>query len=122
MSKAGEWVLLAEDEIHIAKLVIFKLEKEGYQVVHAKDGREAIARLPEQIWATIILDVMMPHCDGWEVLRTVRASELTKTTPVLMLTAKAMPQDQANSASLGATEFLRKPFDPAELARSVGRP
>ncbi len=112
-------ILLAEDEEHISKLVAFKLTREGFSVTVARNGQEAKDQLPSKRWSLIILDVMMPICDGWEVLRTVRASPGHAALPVLMLTAKSYQQDMANAAELGATRFLKKPFDPVELAAVV---
>ncbi|MGZ3699148.1 MAG: response regulator transcription factor [Bdellovibrionota bacterium] len=111
-------ILIAEDEEHIAKLVAFKLSREGYAVTVACDGGEAVARLPERPWSLVILDVMMPVHDGWHVLKTLRASA-QPDIPVLMLTAKSYQKDVANAAELGATHFLKKPFDPNELALMV---
>lgn len=114
-------ILLAEDDRQIARLVEFKLSREGFNVVIAQNGKEAIDLLGVRLWSLIILDVMMPICDGWEVLRTLRAS-LQPHIPVLMLTAKSYQQkDISNAAELGATEFLRKPFDPNDLASHVKR-
>jgi DNA-binding response OmpR family regulator len=113
------WILLAEDEEHIARLVAYKLAREGYAVEHARDGMEALTWLPDRPWSLVILDVMMPLLDGWEVLRRIRAEPATHAVPVLMLTAKSQQRDLANAAELGATRFLGKPFDPAELARTV---
>ncbi|MCC7440074.1 MAG: response regulator transcription factor [Bdellovibrionales bacterium] len=114
-------ILLAEDEAHIAKLVEFKLGKEGYAVELASNGGVAIEKLrtEPQGFALLILDVMMPVADGWEVLRFVRTESAVKGLPVLMLTAKGHQKDMANAAELGATQFLKKPFDPTELARLV---
>lgn len=117
-------ILLAEDEDHIAKLISFKLNKEGYQVTVARNGEEAIALLPSRAWSLIILDVMMPIRDGWEVLREVRKSELKAAgtaheVPVLMLTAKTEQQVIGAAAQLGATECMRKPFEPNSLAATV---
>jgi DNA-binding response OmpR family regulator len=121
MSNPGNKILLAEDEEHIAKLVAFKLGKDGFAVTHARNGQEAIDRLRAESWALIILDVMMPLADGWQVLKAARAEPATARTPVLMLTAKSFQQDLANASGLGATEFLKKPFDPAHLATVVKR-
>jgi DNA-binding response OmpR family regulator len=112
-------ILLAEDEEHIAKLVSFKLTREGYNVTLVKNGREAVDMLAAKPWSLIILDVMMPIADGWQVLRAVRSDSAVSTVPVLMLTAKGYQRDVANAAELGATQFLKKPFDPADLAATV---
>jgi DNA-binding response OmpR family regulator len=109
--------LLAEDEEHIARLIEFKLKKEGHSVVVARNGVEALERWPGQIWSLVILDVMMPILDGWNVLKEIRRTD--PNVPVLMLTAKSSETDISKSAELGATRFLKKPFDPAELARVV---
>lgn len=111
-------IILAEDEAHISKLIEYKLAKEGHSVTTAKNGKEALELLNGgETWSLVILDVMMPFHDGWEVLREFRARDAQ--TPVLMLTAKGSELDRAKSVELGATRFLRKPFDPAELADVV---
>jgi DNA-binding response OmpR family regulator len=111
-------ILLAEDEEHIAKLVAFKLNRDGFQLTIAKNGQEAMDHLDSKKWSLIILDVMMPIYDGWQVLKTAR-STLGDEIPVLMLTAKSHQKDVANAAELGATQFMKKPFDPAELSTLV---
>ena len=112
-------ILIAEDEDHIAKLVSFKLSKEGYSVTVARNGKEAIDQLLAKRWSLLILDVMMPICDGWQVLKQARSTPEISSIPVLMLTAKSYSQDITNAAELGATQFLKKPFDPANLALVV---
>ena len=112
-------ILIAEDEEHIAKLVAFKLSKEGFGITVARNGQEALDRLATRAWSLIILDVMMPVLDGWQVLKAIRQSDSLSTVPILMLTAKGDKKDMANAAELGATRFLKKPFDPAELAEVV---
>lgn len=111
-------ILLAEDEEAIAKLVDYKLKKEGYEIYVAKNGQEALDQLGAREWSLIILDVMMPVRDGWQVLKELKASQYS-TIPVLMLTAKSRPKDISNAAELGATQLLGKPFDPTELAACV---
>jgi DNA-binding response OmpR family regulator len=111
-------ILLAEDEEHIAKLVEFKLSRDGFHVVIAKDGQEAIDQLGARKWKLIILDIMMPIHDGWKVLQVLR-STYGEETPVIMLTAKGHQKDMSHAAELGATQFIRKPFDPAELSDQV---
>lgn len=116
---ARKQILVAEDEEHIAKLLAFKLEREGYAVTIARNGQEAIDRLGAQPWALLILDVMMPLADGWQVLQQARANPATARLPVIMLTAKSFQQDVTSAAELGATQFMKKPFEPAALAASV---
>jgi len=114
-------ILLAEDEDHISKLVSFKLVREGFKVTIARNGQEAIDQLPVKPWSLIILDVMMPICDGWQVLKSLRALSATSKTPVLMLTAKGIQKDLANAAQYHVEQYLKKPFDPTELADVVKR-
>lgn len=123
MNQATGAILLAEDEEHIARLISFKLGKVGFEVTTAKNGQEAIELLPAKPWVLVILDIMMPIYDGWEVLKALRSSNspLRPSTPVLMLTAKGHQRDMANAAELGAQEYLRKPFDPEQLANLVMR-
>lgn len=116
---AAPKILLAEDEEHIAKLVSFKLTKEGFEVTIARDGQDALNRLGEKPWDLLILDVMMPFHDGWSVLKKCRENPALKKLPVLMLTAKNIQGQAADFANLGANGYIRKPFDPAELAKKV---
>ncbi|MCM2276443.1 MAG: response regulator [Oligoflexia bacterium] len=111
-------ILLAEDEEHIARLIAFKLTKEGFEITVARDGGEALALLETHAWTLAILDVMMPVHDGWAVLRALRARS---AIPVLMLTARGDAQAVSESARLGATHFMKKPFDLNELAATVKR-
>lgn len=116
-------ILVAEDEEHIAKLVAFKLSRDGYQVVIAENGQEALSQLQAAGpggWDLLILDVMMPIKDGWEVLKEVRApGSAFLSLPVLMMTAKGSSKDVTEAADLGATQYLKKPFDPQELSAVV---
>ncbi len=115
-------ILLAEDEDHIAKLITFKLSKENFVVTTARDGGEAISLLDKKSWSLIILDIMMPVCDGWEVLKCIRSKTEFDALPVLMLTAKGYQNVEVVShAEMGAQQYLKKPFDPENLAKLVKR-
>jgi DNA-binding response OmpR family regulator len=111
-------ILVAEDEEHIAKLIAFKLNKEGYRVTIAKNGQEAIELLAKQSWKLLILDVMMPVMDGFAVLKTVRWTPALAELPVLLLTAKGKGESP-DMAGLRVEQYLKKPFDPAHLAQVV---
>ncbi len=111
-------ILLAEDEEQIAKLISYKLSLEGYSVFLAKNGQEAIDHFGSRDWSLLILDIMMPIRDGWQVLKDLRSSQWAKV-PVLVLSAKGNQKDITNASELGATQYLRKPFDPSELAQLV---
>lgn len=118
--RAHPWILIAEDDEHIARLIQFKLRKSGYEVELARNGQEAVGRLGDRAWSLLVLDVMMPILDGWAVLRRARETAELARTPVLMLTAKNIGKDPlAELADQDMTRVLRKPFDPAELARIV---
>jgi DNA-binding response OmpR family regulator len=111
-------ILLAEDEEHIARLVSFKLGKDGYRVEIARNGQEALERLERGDWRLLILDVMMPIVDGYAVLKAARASPRTAELPVLMLTAKAQPGGPETEGVKGL-HYLKKPFDPSQLSEVV---
>lgn len=112
-------VLVAEDEEHIAKLITFKLAKEGFDVICARDGQEALNLLAKDSCALVILDLMMPVMDGSEALKRIRSDGAYAATPVLILSAKGGQKEETAVLALGANRFLRKPFDPSELARVV---
>jgi len=114
-------IVLAEDEPQIARLVEFKLKKEGYQVVSKGNGEEALAAIKAEKPDLILLDVMMPVMDGYEVLRRVKEDENLKNIPVVMLTAKAQERDVVKGIDLGAEDYITKPFHPAELLARVKR-
>jgi len=114
-------ILLAEDEPTIAKLIEFKISKDGHDVTIARDGLQAMKCIDTEAWDLIILDVMMPGKTGWEVLQSLRARAEFIAIPVIMLTAKGREEDRHHAAQLGATDFIRKPFDPAELSQLVAR-
>ncbi|MCM2323371.1 MAG: response regulator transcription factor [Oligoflexia bacterium] len=111
-------ILVAEDDEHISRLIAFKLGREGFEAVVAKDGAEALRLLGEGPWSLAILDAMMPFHDGWEVLRTLRGMPALAGLPVIMLTARSDPQARAGAEALGA-RFMKKPFDPSELVVAV---
>jgi DNA-binding response OmpR family regulator len=109
-------ILLADDEQAIQTLLSFPLRKEGYEVVQASDGREALARFSEQTFDLVVLDVMMPRVDGLEVCRRLRAKS---TVPIIMLTAKAEEIDKVLGLELGADDYITKPFSLREFRSRV---
>lgn len=114
-------IVLAEDELQIARLIEFKLKKEGYQVTCKENGEEALKAIREEKPDLILLDVMMPVMDGYEVLRQVKEDENLKNIPVVMLTARAQERDVVKGIDLGAEDYITKPFHPAELLARVKR-
>jgi DNA-binding response OmpR family regulator len=112
-------VLVADDDEDILGLVSFRLERSGYEVAAAKDGEEALRLARELSPALVVLDVMMPRLDGYEVTRRQREDEATRGIPVILLTALAQEADVARGFESGADDYLRKPFSPQELAARV---
>jgi len=117
----GACVLLAEDEPHIIELLKFLLGREGFEVRTEVDGASALeaalARPPD----VMVLDVMLPRLDGFEVLRRLRASESCSEVPVIMLTAKGQREDRDTAERLRVDVFISKPFSNAELIATVRR-
>src|ERR1700709_174245 len=109
-------ILLVDDEQSIQTLLSFPLRKDGYEVVQATDGREALARFGESTFDLVVLDVMLPRVDGLEVCRRMRARS---SVPIIMLTAKAEEIDRILGLELGADDYITKPFSPRELVLRV---
>jgi len=109
-------ILLVDDEQPIQTLLSFPLQKDGYEVVRANDGREALQRFGEGQFDLVVLDVMMPKLDGLEVCRRMRARS---TVPIIMLTAKAEEIDKVLGLELGADDYITKPFSLREFRSRV---
>ena len=116
MSK-GRKVLVVDDEPDVLLLCRVNLEFEGYDVIEAADGEEAIGKIREERPDVVLLDVMMPKMDGWQVLQAVKADDELSSTPVVMLTAKVQDQDQIRGWSEGAADYITKPFSPLALSQ-----
>ena len=110
-------ILLVDDEQSIQTLLSYPLRKDGYEVVQAGDGREALARFGESTFDLVVLDVMMPRIDGLEVCRRLRARN--STVPIIMLTAKAEEIDKVLGLELGADDYITKPFSMREFRSRV---
>ena len=114
-------IVLAEDEPQIARLIEFKLKKEGYSVTWKENGEEALKAIKADKPDLILLDIMMPVMDGYEVLRRLKEDENLTDIPVIMLTARAQEKDVVKGIDLGAEDYITKPFHPAELLARVKR-
>ncbi|WP_299310578.1 response regulator [uncultured Halomonas sp.] len=115
-------VLMVEDEEDIAFLIRFLLERHGYAVRHAADGRQALEALDQGAPPDLVLlDVMLPYHDGLEVLERLRQRPAWQAAPVLMLTAKARETDVVRALELGADDYVTKPFQPDELLARLRR-
>jgi DNA-binding response OmpR family regulator len=109
-------ILLVDDEQPVQKLLSFPLEKEGYEVVHALDGQEALARFESERFDLVVLDIMLPKVDGLEVCRRLRAKS---SVPIIMLTAKAEEIDKVLGLEIGADDYITKPFSMREFRSRV---
>jgi DNA-binding response OmpR family regulator len=109
-------ILLVDDEQSLQTLLSYPLRKDGYDVVQATDGREALARFGEQTFDLVVLDVMMPKLDGLEVCKRLRARS---TVPIIMLTAKTEEIDKVLGLELGADDYITKPFSVREFRSRV---
>ena len=112
-------VLVVDDEPDIIRLVTYNLKKEGFSVVTAADGEEALSLIRKGGIALVILDLMLPGMSGLEVCRFVRQGARTCRLPVIMLTAKGEEQDRVRGLENGADDYLAKPFSPRELLARV---
>src|SRR5688572_30044799 len=118
-SAGSELVLVVDDEPHIVALVAYHLAKAGYRVATAANGTDALARANRERPALVILDLMLPGMSGFEVLRKLRGRDHTRDVAVLMLTARRDEPDRIEGLSLGADDYLTKPFSPQELVLRV---
>ncbi|WP_369813515.1 MULTISPECIES: response regulator transcription factor [Thalassospira] len=112
-------VLIAEDEETIVESLSFLMEKEGYDVRVATDGQTAISMIARDAPDMVLLDVMMPGCDGFEVVRAVRSDANTKLIPIMMLTAKTREVDRRKGLELGVDDFVTKPFSTRDVVSRV---
>lgn len=112
----GRLILVVDDEARIVNVVRMNLELEGCRVIAATNGREALERVRDNMPDLVLLDVMMPGMDGFEVLRRLRQFS---TVPVIMLTAKDQPDDRVRGLELGADDYIGKPFDHRELVSRI---
>ena len=100
-------------------MVVFKLEREGYKVIWAKDGGEALESIKKNKPDLVILDIMMPVMDGYDVLKKVKEDEQLQNIPVIMLTAKGQDREIVRGFDLGSEDYIVKPFRPAELIARI---
>lgn len=112
-------ILIVDDEPPIVELVKFNLQKEGYEVLIAYDGITAIERAVEEKPNLIILDIMLPEVDGFEVCRNLSQNPQTKDIPIIMLTARGEEIDKILGLEFGADDYITKPFSPRELMARV---
>ncbi|HLK59395.1 MAG TPA: response regulator [Chthonomonadaceae bacterium] len=114
-------ILAVDDERSIVRLIQVNLERHGFQVVTAFDGKQGLEKVASEKPDMVVLDVMMPYMDGFEVLHELRKDPATRELPVIMLTAKANDHDIFQGYKSGADCYLTKPFNPLELINFVKR-
>jgi pilus assembly protein CpaE len=117
--KMSEKILIVDDDIDSLKLIGLMLQRHGYEVVAANAGNQALSKATSEHPSLIILDVMMPDMDGYEVCRRLRANPDTRSIPIIMFTAKTLVDDKVAGFEAGADDYLTKPTHPAELASRV---
>jgi DNA-binding response OmpR family regulator len=118
-SESAPCILLADDEGAIRTICRVNLESDGLAVVEAVDGRTALEAAREQQPELVLLDVMMPDVDGWEVAAELGQDPATRDVPIVFLSARAAREDRARARELGAVGYIVKPFDPVTLGASV---
>jgi DNA-binding response OmpR family regulator len=114
-----QMILVADDEPGLREIVRVNLEAEGYRVLEAADGIEALQAVEQARPDLLILDIAMPRLDGWQVLHRLEAQPATAGLPVLVLTARASEEDVLRGLEEGAVQYITKPFYPEDLVASV---
>jgi len=112
-------ILVVEDEQDVAELLRYHLGKEGYEVVVAGNGTDAVKRARDVRPELILLDIMVPQLNGWEVCRRLKADEETRAIPIIMVTGRVEEGDKVLGFELGADDYVTKPFSPRELVARV---
>ncbi|MGE5177074.1 MAG: response regulator transcription factor [Hyphomicrobiales bacterium] len=114
-------ILVVDDEIYIVHILDFSLGMEGYEVVTALDGEQALEKLKTEKPDLIVLDIMMPKVDGYEVCKAVKGNPETAQIPVILLSAKGRTVDQKVGFDVGADDYITKPFSPRKLVERINQ-
>jgi two-component system alkaline phosphatase synthesis response regulator PhoP len=112
-------ILVVDDEVYILHILDFILGAEGYDVVTATNGEQALQKVREEKPDLVILDIMMPKLDGYETCRMIKNDAATQQIPVILLTAKGREVDQKLGREVGASDYITKPFSPNKLIERV---
>lgn len=112
-------ILIVDDERDLVDLLKARLEAQGFEVVTAYDGQEGLEKAKEEKPDLILLDVMMPKMDGYQVCRFLKFDEAFKQIPIIMLTARGQEQDQKKGMEVGADAYVIKPFDKEDLLKKI---
>ncbi len=114
-------ILVVDDEVNITQILQFSIGAEGFEVLTAQNGEDAIEKARREQPDLIILDIMMPKIDGYEACRILKANPLTRNIPVVLLTAKGREIDKRLGFEVGATDYIVKPFSPSKLIERIHR-
>lgn len=112
-------ILVVDDEIYIVHILDFSLGMEGYSVVTALDGEQALEKARTEKPDLIVLDIMMPKLDGYETCKRLKADDATRAIPVILLSAKGRNVDQKVGFEVGADDYITKPFSPRKLVERI---
>jgi len=112
-------ILVVDDEIYIVHILDFSLGIEGYEVMTALDGEQALAKVAQDKPDLIVLDIMMPKLDGYETCKALKSNPETKDIPVILLSAKGRNVDQKVGFEVGADDYITKPFSPRKLVERI---
>ena len=112
-------ILVVDDEIYIVHILDFSLGMEGYEVITALDGEQALEKARAEKPDLIVLDIMMPKLDGYETCKILKADADTKEIPVILLSAKGRNVDQKIGFEVGADDYITKPFSPRKLVERI---
>jgi len=112
-------ILVVDDEVYIVHILDFSLRMEGYEVITALDGEQALERVKSDHPDLIVLDIMMPKLDGYDACRKLRADPQTADVPIILLSAKGRNVDQRMGYDAGATDYITKPFSPRKLVEKI---
>lgn len=114
-------VLIVDDQSDIRLMCRVNLQLEGFEVIEAANGQEGLAKARQERPDVVLLDVMMPGLDGWQVLDAMKADAATASIPVVLLTARVQREDEIRGWSAGAADYLAKPFNPATMTAVLRR-
>jgi DNA-binding response OmpR family regulator len=114
-------ILIVEDEPNIVESLSFILRRAGFDVETATDGAQALDRVRRQPFSALVLDIMLPGMNGFDVLKAIRADRALAALPVIVLTAKGQADDRRTAEAMGASAFITKPFSNAEVVKHVSR-
>jgi len=112
-------ILVVDDEIYIVHILDFSLGMEGYEVLTASDGEQALETAQREQPDLIVLDIMMPKLDGYETCKLLKADDRTRQIPVILLSAKGRHTDQKIGYEVGADDYITKPFSPRKLVERI---